>query len=151
MEGSKMTILSFGSQDEDTDSTRREFGELPREDERWIIVGGMAAIIFVALLCAMATYPPVVHSQTGSASSGIEVFVDAGVSSSDDAHPGTEQEPLCSIQEADATMSWGDYAEEGAFGQSALLALEEFRQRQDRYGGTSMTADPPFADAAHGD
>ncbi|MGD2178651.1 MAG: hypothetical protein PVG71_12610 [Anaerolineae bacterium] len=146
-----MTILNFGSLEEGAYRTRSEFGELPRGDERWIIVGGMAAIIFVALLCAMATYPPVVHSQTGSASSGIEIFADVGVSSSDDAHSGTEQEPLRSIQEADATVSWGDYAEEGAFGRSTLLALEEFRQRQDGYSGGSMAADAPFADAAHGD
>jgi hypothetical protein len=146
-----MTILNFGSLEEGAYRTRSEFGELPRGDERWIIVGGMAAIIFVALLCAMATYPPVVHSQTGSASSGIEIFVDVGVSSSNDAHPGTEEEPVCNTQEADATVSWGDYAEEGAFGRSTLLALEEFRQKKDRYSGGSMAADPLFADAAHGD
>jgi hypothetical protein len=48
-------------------------------------------------------------------------------------------------------MSWGDYAEEGAFGRSTLLALEESRQGQDRYSGGSMAADPLIADAAHGD
>jgi hypothetical protein len=37
-------------------------------------------------------------------------------------------------------VSWGDFGEQGAFGRHALLALEEFQLKQERYGAVSMAA-----------
>ena len=135
-----MTILNFGSPGQGADRTNSEFGWLPREDERGIIAGGMAAIILVALLCAMATHPPVVHSQTWSAGARPEPFTNVGDSSYDDLHRGIEEDSLYRIREAALTVSWGDLGEQEAFGRWALLALEEFQQRQDRYSAGSMAA-----------
>ncbi len=75
-------------------------GSLPWRSGKWSIVGAMAMVVLAMVFWALAADLSVAASQASAAGSTLQLFVDVDDPSCDDANSGSEEEPLCSIQEA---------------------------------------------------